>query len=385
MDPIVLTDAAHCVHTPELQIGDAELPTRARGCRVVKHTMRCGLSDGVETIEIDNGKLSLVVLPTRGMGLWAMWLGDWRIGWDSPIRGPVHPKFVPLAEPSGLGWLDGFDELLCRCGLVSNGAPEFDDQGRLRYGLHGRIANLPAHRVELHASESTGAITLVGIVDEARFLFHQMQLKTSITLLPNEHRVRVVDEVTNCSTRPGSMELLYHINVGRPLLEPGASLVAPVATVVPRNACAAEGLNDWQRYGAPTSGFAEQVYLCDLATDAQGQTGALLKNAAGSRAFGLRFLREQLPCFTLWKNTGADGDGYVTGLEPGVNYPNPRGFEEAHGRVRKLAPGETARFELELSAYDTAEYVAVAEAELRTIAGNRPVKIHETPQPTWCA
>ena len=64
------------------------------------------------------------------------------------MRGPVHPKFVPLAEPSGVGWLDGFDELLCRCGLVSNGAPEFDERGQLRYGLHGRIANLPARKVE---------------------------------------------------------------------------------------------------------------------------------------------------------------------------------------------------------------------------------------------
>ncbi len=385
MEPLVLTDVCHCVHTPELRLGEAELPAKARGCRVVKHTMHGGLSDGVETVEIDNGKLSIVVLPTRGMGIWAMWLGEMRIGWKSPVRGPVHPKFVPLAEPSGLGWLDGFDELLCRCGLVSNGAPEFDERGQLKYGLHGRIANLPAQRVELLVDEGTGEITLVGVVEESRFLFHQLRLKTSVTLAPGENRVRIVDEVTNFSARPGSMELLYHINLGCPLLEPGATLVAPVRHVAPRNARAAEGITSWQRYGEPTPGFAEQVYLCDLAAAADKRTGVLLRNAAGNRGFGLRFRRDQLPCFTLWKNTGAESDGYVTGLEPGVNFPNPRSFEEQHGRVRQLAPGETARFALELSAYETAAEVTAAENAIRAIAADLSTTVHAVPEPTWSA
>jgi hypothetical protein len=384
MEPLLLTDASRCLYTGELNLGEGELPAKARGCRVVKHTMPAGMSAGVETVEIDNGRLSVVVLPTRGMGLWAMWLDDWRIGWESPVRGPIHPRYVPLAEPSGLGWLDGFDELLCRCGLVSNGAPEFDEQGKLRYGLHGRIANLPAHRVELRVSETTGEITLTGTIDETRFLFHQLRLKSSITLAPGENRVRIVDEVTNFSSRPGEAELLYHINVGRPLLEPGASLVAPVKTVVPRTFRAAEGIDAWTQYGPPTPGFAEQVYLCDLAADAEQRTGVLLKNANGSRAFGLRFRRDELPCFTLWKNTGADGDGYVTGLEPGVNYPNTRSYEAQHDRIRKLAPGETARFTLELSAYDNAAEVAAQEHSLRTLAATVQPIIYEEPQAEWC-
>ena len=46
---------------------------------------------------------------------------------------PVHPAFVPIAEPSGVGWLSGFDELMCRCGLESNGAPDFDERGQLAF------------------------------------------------------------------------------------------------------------------------------------------------------------------------------------------------------------------------------------------------------------
>jgi hypothetical protein len=111
----------------------------------------------------------------------------------------------------------------------------------------------------------------------------------------------------------------------------------------------------------------------------------LLKNAAGSAGFGMRFRRDQLPCFTLWKNTGAESDGYVTGLEPGVNFPNPRSFEEKHGRVRKLAPGETARFALEFAAYDTAEEVNAAEKAVRGVAPDLSTTIHVVPDATWCA
>src|SRR5438128_6451206 len=111
------------------------------GWQVRLRTCRGGRSDGVQVVEIDNGHFSIDVLPTRGMGIWRVRRGERTLGWKSPAREPVHPAFVPLMEPAGLGWLDGFCELLCRCGLESNGPPEFDDAGRLVRPLHGRIAN----------------------------------------------------------------------------------------------------------------------------------------------------------------------------------------------------------------------------------------------------
>ena len=77
---------------------------------------KCGRSAGVEMVTVDNGSLAIHLLPTRGMSLWKAFHEGMDIGWTSPTRGPVHPNYVPLAEPSGLGWLEGFDELLVRCG-----------------------------------------------------------------------------------------------------------------------------------------------------------------------------------------------------------------------------------------------------------------------------
>ena len=71
------------------------------------------------------------------------------------------------------------------------------------------------------------------------------------------------------------MELLDHINLREPLLGGGALIVAPVKTLVPRNARAAEGIATWRSYGAPKQGLVEHVYLMELLADDRGQTRAL--------------------------------------------------------------------------------------------------------------
>ena len=54
-----------------------------------------------------------------------------------------------------------------RCGLESNGAPEFDDEtGRLKYPLHGRIANKPAQSVVVTVDDETGEVAVTGVVSE---------------------------------------------------------------------------------------------------------------------------------------------------------------------------------------------------------------------------
>jgi len=353
------------------------------GCAVKRRTLRGGLRDGVDLVELDNGRLRVAVLPQRGMGLWKAWLGDWPIGWNSPIRGPVHPRFVPIAEPSGLGWLDGFDELLCRCGLWSNGAPEFDDRGTLIHPLHGRVANLPAHYLAIEADRGAGELSLVGIVDECRFHFHKLRLTSRLTLRPGEAGFRIVDEVTNLSGSPSEMQLLYHINFGSPLLEAGARVVAPVRRVMPRDARAVPGARNWDRYGPPRAGAEEEVYYSQLLAGPDGWTQAVLRNAAGDRGVSIRFSTAELPCFTLWKNSTSPEDGYLTGLEPGVNFPNRRSFESSQSRVRRLAPGETVRFELAIEVRPDAAAVAEAEAAIGALQRSAKPEVCLQPRPGW--
>ena len=367
----------------ELRLTPKEVGGRATGYSVTKRRLHGGLRDGVDVIEVDNGTFRFVVVPTRGMGLWRAALGDVSLGWRSPVKGPVHPAFVHSTEPSGLGWLDGFDELLVRCGLESNGAPEFNPNGTLRYGLHGKIANMPAHKIEVTIDGDSGEITVTGVVDEARLFGNKLRLATKYVTRPGQPGLTIVDTVTNLSAEPGELQLLYHMNFGVPLLGEGAKLVVPVAKMAPRDAVAADNLAEWDTYGPETPGAGEACFFFDLAADAQGRTQALVHNAVGDRGVSSQFNKNQLPCFTLWKNRQAAEDGYVTGLEPAINFPNVRSFEKQHGRVAVLEPGESRTFELELVVHATADAVTSAKREVAALQKGTTPEILAKPDPDW--
>ena len=350
---------------------------------MAKRTLRGGLSDGVDVIEVDNGRFRFTVIPTRGMGLWRASCGDVSLGWKSPTRGPVHPAFVPVWEPGGLGWLKGFDELLVRCGLESNGGPDFDGSGRLRYPLHGRIANLPAHKVEVSIDGDTGEIVVAGVVDEAYLYGNKMRLTTSLSTTVGRSGVTIADEVTNISAQPGELELLYHTNFGLPLVSPGAKVVLPVKRLAPRDAVAVTDVPTWNVYGSETPGSTEVCHFFELAADAAGNTLAVLRSGDGSQGVSVKFNKRQLPCFTVWKNRQGAIDGYVTGLEPATNYPNPKSFEKAHGRVVAMAPGETRRFQIAIEAHADAAAVAAAEKAVAAIQANVKPEICDKPDPDW--
>ena len=377
----ILCDTSRDAYTPELRLTANDLAGLAPGCSVVKRMLRGGLRDGVDVVEIDNGAFRCTVLPTRGMGLWRAALGDLELGWHAPAPGPVNPRIVNLWEPSGLGWLRGFDELLCRCGLESNGGPVFDEQGRLLYPLHGRIANTPAWKLELAIDD--GEISLTGVVDEACLYHSKLRLTSTIRTRAGETGLRIEDTVTNLSAEPGQMELLYHTNFGQPLLEPGAEIVAPAKTVVPWTARAAEGVDHWNIYGPEEPGFTEQVYFLDLAAGAGEQTEVLLRGARAQRGVSLHFSKREFPYFTLWKSTQAAADGYVTGLEPGVNLPNERPFEEQQKRVVELAGGESRTLNLRLEAHGTSESVAAAAKRIAGLASGAAPRVLPHPQLPW--
>lgn len=380
-----LLDVATQTYLDEITLGPDEVGGTATNYSVQKRRLRGGLSEGVDEIRVRQGDFTVIFLPTRGMGIWKAWYGDEEIGWRSPVRGPVHPNYVPVAEPSGLGWLDGFDELLARCGLESNGAPEFDEQtGVLKYPLHGRIANRPAHEFHVGIDSTTGEIAVRGVVEETRFHFQKLRLVTEMRIAPGEPTIVVRDTIENLSASPAESQILYHVNFGQPLLDAGSRIVVPAKEIVPRNANAAKDIKTWDSYRAEQAGFEEQVYFFTLFGDGSGQTQTLLKNAHSTRGVSVHYNVNHLPCFSVWKNTTAGADGCVTGIEPGTNYPNPRSFEGKHGRVVKLPAHGSVSYELKLQWHPNEASVQKAEAAIAKLQ-SQPAKVHSEPLPDWCA
>jgi Domain of unknown function (DUF4432) len=366
----VLTDAAHNLSIKEWKLSSQDVGGEWANTRwsVTKRVLAGGRQDGVEVIEVDNGLLTFTVVPTRGFQVWVANAGDVRLGWDSPVKEIVHPNFVNLAERGGLGWLNGFGEMVSRGGLESFGPP-CEDSGRF-YTLHGRINYIPAGYVEVRLeSHPAPKIVLRGVVDESLMFGPQLRLTSEISTELGSASLSLDDTITNLSDQPQEMESLYHANFGPPLLGAGAQFVAPVKKVWPRNARAAEGgMIGWNQYTGPHGAdYTEQVYFIELHSGDAGETEALLKSADGSKAVVVSFDVRQLPYMTLWKNEGPAKSGYVTGLEPGTSFPNPKPVERAAGRVPKLVGGESHKAKVTFTALRSIEEVDRAVEAIRRL------------------
>jgi uncharacterized protein DUF4432 len=385
----VLTDVAEGVWLDTFELREAANLRLAGGSdwSIRKRMLRGGVSDRVDVVELNNGAFSVSILPTRGMGLWR---GEYRgnaLGWNSPVKQPVNPCYVNQADRNGLGWLEGFNELMCRCGLSSNGVPGLDvvldntgHKIEAPLTLHGKIANTSAHRVEVAVNtDGEGLISVNGIIDEAMMFGPGLRLKSTCETVPNSNRLTIRDEVINVSARPMEVQLLYHTNFGPPFLEQGSHLVIPFREVAPRDPRAAEDTKTWQTYLGPTPGYTEQCYFAELIGDDHEKTTVLLRNSAGNKGVSLAFNIRELPSFTVWKCTQPEADGYVTGLEPGTNFPNLKTFERKHGRVIALAPGASHRVQIDLTVHASADEVKAVEKKIRELQDRTHPVLHDQP------
>jgi hypothetical protein len=354
---------------------------------IAKRRLHGGRQEGVDLVTIDNGQIALTLIPTRGMGVLNVQSAGLRLGWDSPIREVIHPQFVNLESRGGLGWLQGFNEWLVRCGLEFAGGPGRDrfitntgDQAEMDLTLHGKIANIPASEVEVLVDpQPPHRLRVRGRVAEAMFYGPKLELWTELSTEPGSSSFRLEDSITNQGASDQEFELIYHINFGPPLLEAGARFIGAMQRVSPMNAHAAKSVGSYATYQGPTAGFVEQVYCMEPLADGQGRTTVLLVNASGDRAASLSYSIQQLPCFTLWKNTSSIEEGCVTGLEPGTNYPYNRRIERLAGRLSKLKPGQSRSFTLDFGLHHDRASVDRIATQINAIQAGR--KTHIDPEP----
>lgn len=360
-----------------------EIETR-QGRISTRYGIFCGgVSDRVEVIEVDTGSIRALILPTRGMGIWKLEKDGINFCWESPICGPVHPTQVPVFDPSGIGWLEGFDELVVRCGLESNGAPEHDENGKLIYPLHGRIGNLPAQSLSIEYDEASGRLDVIGEVIESRLFIKRLRLRSRIRFQAGQAEISLLDDVTNELSQPTGIQLLYHINVGNPVLEAGSILEAPISVLAPKDELAAMEIEKWNQFDGPQDNYAERVYFAELRSDESSSTTALLRSPNQDRGFAVSFNTHGLPKFILWKNTSTPADGYVVGLEPATNFPNCRSHEEKEGRVVMLQPEETASFRVTLEPLTTPDDVSRISSRVDQLREEDSEMVHSEPKAGW--
>ena len=387
---VVLTDIEQNIYVETLRITNRDItPDCLVPWSVRKYVLHGGRQEGVEVIEVNNGKLRFNVVPTRGMSIQQVLMGDLRLGWDSPVKGLVHPKYINLHARQGLGWLEGFNEWLVRCGLEFFGAPGTDEfidntgkKAKMDLTLHGKIGNTPASQVEVIIErQAPYRIRIRGRVDETCMHGPKLELWTEIATTPGSNTFRISDKITNRSAIEQEFGVLYHANYGTPLMEKGAKFVAPVRQVTPINKHSASDVSTYDIYRAPTPGLAEQVFCLRLWADKSERTKVMLRNAAADKAATMAFSINELPFFTIWKNPVAHEDGYVTGLEPGTGFSLNRAIERKFGRVPKLAPHQTRSFTIDFALLIGKEQVGAAANEIAQIRTGRKTRLDKKPLP----
>jgi hypothetical protein len=321
-------------------VGDISQLARIQPC-----TLTDGLESGTSALNVHTGSgLDFTVLPGRGMDISRAAYCGLPLSWRSAAGDQNAFRF----EPDGIGWLRTFPGgLVSTCGLSYAGAA-CEDQGRL-LGLHGRINHIPASNVQYDGSWEGDEyiLTMTGKMREAVLFGENIQLTRKITVRCGDSRIYLHDMVQNMGYRTTPHMILYHINIGYPVVSEDTRLSVR-GKVIPRDDEAARGAENYDVMHAPVRDYKEKCYFIDLIENSDHQAAAALYNSKIKEGIGfyVSFDKRELPYFTEWKMLG-QGE-YVVGLEPGNCLVLGRAEERKSGRLQFLEPGEIREYHLEL-------------------------------------
>ena len=374
----VITDGDRVIQKGDWQISNKNISPDAPPFTIENVILKGGKQEGSELLTIKSEGLTINLSPTRGLGIVNVEGNGIRLGWDSPVKEIVNPKYINLESRGGAGWLDGFNEMMVRCGFEWTGHAVQADG--MMYTLHGRAQNTPVSKLFVEVEDQAPfTITIRGLIKENTFKKSNFETWVAIRHVPGSKEFTVHDILTNLSDYDRDYQIIYHSNFGTPILEQGAKFVAPVKEISPFNEYAATGLKNWQTYQGPTKGFDEMVYNIFPYSDANNQTQVMLKSNASDKGVGIAFNTQQLPVLTLWKNTDTLKQGYVTGIEPGTSFAYPVTIEREQKRVPQLGAGKSTEFILTYSLLSNKEEVANYDAKIKAILGNKQTKVVEEP------
>jgi galactose mutarotase-like enzyme len=310
------------------------------------------LTDGrgrnMRGIDINSGGgLQYTILPDRGMDIsLASYKGN-NLVYIS-CNGETNPAFF---EPENFGWLNTFTGgLLTTCGLTYLGAPVRDGDDQL--GLHGRYSTIPARQVadlsgwigdEYH-------IKLKGIIEEGHIFGEKLRVEREISSIQGHNIITINDTVTNTGYKTSPYTILYHMNLGYPLLSEDAELLIDPVSSVPVTPFAAEGINEFRQFPKPQANIQEQVYFHLMKPDSNGDATVMLQNKKLGIELKIKFNTASLPWLTQWKMMGM-GE-YVLGLEP-CNVPAKNRVALKEEKILPLLhPGESVTNKIEVSLSD---------------------------------
>ncbi len=325
------------------ELGDTSQVASARAIRLAD-----GSEDGVRAVDVRvAGGIHALVLLDRGLDIGPAWFAGYPLSWQSPT-GIVHPAYFGDDV-----WLRSFHGgLMFTAGLQNVGSAVRD--GDAFHGLHGRVSNLPARDVVAAVIEDDLGVAVVvkGSVRETSVYGVDLVLHRRLTFRVGSAAVEIDDRVENRGYTPAPVYLLYHVNLGHPVIAPTSRLVSPAERVEGWDEASRAAEADHATFHSPAPHAAVQVFEHHLPADAPAHVTIAVVDPAhgptGGLGVAVTYDRRQLPRLWQWRMLG---EGlYLTGLEPANCGLLGRVEEARSGASQPIQPGEVRPFAVQVRA-----------------------------------
>lgn len=292
-----------------------------------------GRANGMRMIEADNGAgLQFTILPDRCLDLYQVKFMGRNLNYIAPVgmSAPSHfdeDRFLK-------NFFAGF---LSTCGLSNIGLPS-EDEGET-FEQHGTVGNIPAEEVSARVEFENGTpvLKISGLVRQASLYSTKLLLRREYTCVYGSNELRFTDTIVNEDYKAVPYMLLYHMNMGFPLLSEHAKLLLPSRKQTPRTAHAATALERWSEVLPPQETFEEMCYYHEMEKDADGKVTYGVENPEIGTRLEITYDGNLLDHFVQWKMYGR-GE-YVTGLEPANASIEGRHAAREDGSLKFLPAG----------------------------------------------
>ena len=199
------------------------------------------------------------------------------------------------------------------------------DQGE-ELGLHGRISHLQAEEVQATTcwEGDVSKISVSGKVRETRLHAENLVLERRIEARGGDRGFQIGDTVTNEGFTTTPFMLLYHINLGFPLVDKDSRFLAPILSTEAWEETpeAVRSIDRCCELEAPSPEREDAVFFHDLGTDTRGDTCIAVVNKKLRVGLQIGYNKNELPYLSQAKIMKPQD--YFLALEPGNCTPEGR-------------------------------------------------------------
>ena len=284
---------------------------------LTRYTVTEGREKGLEIIDCNNGNIRFLLNVSKACDMMQLYHRGENVSFIS--KNGFTKRETPFMNRFEGG-------MIYTCGLDSVG-------GREGFEVHGSLHNIPAVITRAECGEA--GITVEAEIRDTELFGKNLVFKRRITSPVGGDSVTVEDTLVNEGFRDEDYCLLYHINVGYPMLDEGARVELDAERCTPRTPWSRENEKTAFEVSLPEPNREECCYFLKL----RRPTASLVNQKLG-KAFRLEYSADTLPCFVEWQSM-ASGD-YALGLEPCTAE-----LDDTFA-YRVIEPGERIAFRLSL-------------------------------------